>query len=181
MSHNDLTLAKNIKLLVLDVDGILTDGSLLYGESGETLKRFHTHDGMGVRLLMQTGVSVALITARRSAMVEKRAQELGIKHVFMGQDIKKPVFESLQNTLNLSANECAYMGDDLTDIPCLQLSGLAITVPNACELAKQHAQWITQNAGGHGAVREACEMILHAQNNYDTVIQQYLATRGYIV
>lgn len=151
-----------IKLLILDVDGILTDGRLWYAADGEALKVFHMHDGLGIKQLLQAGIHVAIITSRENKAVSSRATELGIRYVFQGQSDKMVPFKQLLSQLKLSENEVAYMGDDLPDLPVMKCASLAITVPNAVSAVQAQAHWKTKKLGGEGAVREVCDFILHA-------------------
>ena len=166
--------AKTIRLLILDVDGTLTSGVIYYGNQGAELKGFHIHDGMGIKLLQKAGIKIAVITAKKSEAVAKRMSDLNIEHVYFGQEEKLAAYENLKQTLQLSDNEIAYMGDDLPDLPLLRRVNLAITVPNAPLIIKQHADLITKKKPGKGAVREVCEFILEAQNHYQSVLQSYL-------
>jgi len=149
-----------IRLLVLDVDGVLTDGRVYYGPSGETLKVFYIRDGLGIRAVLRAGIEVAVISGRRSAMVTRRCRELGIKHVIQGEDDKLPALESLLERLELTADECACIGDDIVDVPMLKHAGLAFAVADAHPEACRAANRITQLSGGHGAVREVCDYLL---------------------
>lgn len=178
MELNDLNLAKDISLLILDVDGTLTDGSLFYDAQGESLKFFHVHDGMGIKLLQNAGITVAIITAHTSPSVIRRADDLSINYVFQGVKNKIQTYEKLKKELELTDDEIAYMGDDLPDLPIMKICKLAITMPNACAQVKQQAQWMTLRAGGFGAVREACEMILSAQGKLETAIQDFLEQKS---
>lgn len=166
--------AKPIKLLILDVDGVLTNGTLYYGPGVAHLKGFHIQDGLGIKLLQKTGVTVAIITAKQSEAVALRASELHITHIYMGRENKLPAYEELKHKLDLNDQQIAYMGDDLPDLPCLRRAGLAISVPNSSETLSQHVDFITTKKAGKGAVREACELIMKAQNSYEAVIQSYL-------
>jgi 3-deoxy-D-manno-octulosonate 8-phosphate phosphatase (KDO 8-P phosphatase) len=174
MKKQLLDKAKNIRLLILDVDGIMTDGLIYYGSDGLQRKAFHIHDGLGIRLLQQSGVKVGVISGKKSAGVEQRLNELNIEHIYLGHDDKLPVYQDLKTQLNLTDNQIAYMGDDLPDLPLLRRVNFAITVPLAPDIIKQHCHYITQTHGGAGAVREACEFILHAQNNYESMVKSYL-------
>lgn len=167
--------AKHIRLLILDVDGILTSSIIYYGSENITLKGFHTHDGVGIKLLQKTGVPVGIISAKTSDGVLKRADELNIEYVYLGQEEKIVAYEKLKIKLALDDHEIAYMGDDLPDLPILRRVGLAITVPQAPELIKQHVDIITQKKGGKGAVREICEFLMNVQGRFDSVIQSYFA------
>ena len=151
-----------IKLLILDVDGILTDGRLWYAQNGEALKVFHVHDGLGIRQLLRAGIHVAIITSCENKAVSSRATELGIQYVFQGQRDKMLPFRQLLSQLKMSESEVAYMGDDLPDLPVMQCVRLAITVPNAISAVQAKAHWKTKKLGGEGAVREVCDFILHA-------------------
>lgn len=166
--------AEGIKLLVLDVDGILTTGALYYLSDGTDMRGFHIHDGLGIQLLQKTGVTVAVISGKHSEAVVRRLAELKIEHTYLGHDDKIPAYEELKTKLSLNDDQVAYMGDDLPDLPLLRRAGLAITVPNAVEIIQQHADYITKTKGGKGAVREACEFIMKSKNQYQAVIQSYL-------
>jgi len=166
--------ARGVQLLVLDVDGVLTDGRLYYGPSGDELKAFHIHDGLGVKMLRATGVEVAIITGRTSRAVELRAENLGVPYVFQGVDDKLAVFEQLLQRLTLSAMAAAAMGDDLPDLPLLRRCGFAACVPEAPALVRSHSHYVADRPGGAGAVREVCELVMAAQGSLETSIQEYL-------
>ena len=163
-----------IKLLILDIDGTLTDGILRYGSTGVESRDFHVHDGMGLKLLRQSGVAIAVISAKQSAAVAKRLADLQIEHIYQGCENKIPAYEELKKTFNLNDNQIACMGDDLPDLPLLIRAGFAISVPNAPEIILQHVDYISQKKPGKGAVREVCEAIMKAQGTYEGVIQSYL-------
>ena len=166
--------AKALKLLILDVDGVLTNGLIYYDKTGVIMKGFHIQDGLGIKLLQKTGVTVAVISAKPAELVVKRLEDLHIKHYYLGHENKLPAYEELKNKLKLQDNEIAYMGDDLPDLPLLCRVGLAITVPNAAWPLSCYVDLITKNKAGKGAVREACEFIMKAQGQYDSVLQSYL-------
>lgn len=166
--------AKAIRLLILDVDGILTTGAIYYGKDGFEMRGFHIHDGMGMKLLQKANIQVAIISSKKSEAVERRMKELNVEHVYLGQENKLPAYEELKQKLRLTDNDIAYMGDDLPDLPLLRRAGLAITVPQAPEIIRQHVDYITKIKPGKGAVREACEFILEAQGQLQSVIQSYL-------
>jgi 3-deoxy-D-manno-octulosonate 8-phosphate phosphatase (KDO 8-P phosphatase) len=155
--------AARVRLVVFDVDGVFTDGCLYYGAGGEELKVFHVHDGQGVKRLLKSGVAVAVISGRESAAVARRMQDLGIAHVFQGDEDKLPIFERLLKKLSLGADEVACVGDDLPDLPLLARAGLAIAVCNALPEVRTRAQHVTQAGGGLGAVREVCDLIMAAR------------------
>jgi len=159
--------AKKIKLLILDVDGVLTDGRIVYSDSGEELKLFDIKDGHGIKLLMREGIRVAIITGRRSLAVEKRAADLDVKAVFQGVQNKIEAYEEILKSNSLVDTEVAAVGDDLLDLPVLKKCGLSFAVPGAAEEVKQGADFITKNEGGRGAVREVCEFILKAQGLWE--------------
>lgn len=171
--HSTLNRARQVQLLTLDVDGILTDGSLLLSEAGETLKTFNTLDGLGIKLLRQSGVEVAIITGRGSPMVSARAEALGIAHVYQHCDEKWRAVNELQALLHLDTAATAHMGDDLPDLGAMALGGFAITVPNAHPLLHERADYCTTRAGGQGAVREACDLILFAKGLLDEAVKVY--------
>jgi 3-deoxy-D-manno-octulosonate 8-phosphate phosphatase (KDO 8-P phosphatase) len=155
------------------VDGVLTDGALYYSSAGEEMKAFNIQDGLGIKLLQSGGVTVAIITGRRSAMVERRAQELGITHISQGAQDKLAAFERLLAETGLRADQAACMGDDLPDLPLLRRCALGITVPDAPEAVRARAALVTQRPGGHGAVREVCELILAAQGTLGHALEPY--------
>jgi 3-deoxy-D-manno-octulosonate 8-phosphate phosphatase (KDO 8-P phosphatase) len=166
--------AKNIRLLILDVDGVLTTGALYYGSSGFAMRGFHIHDGMGIKLLQKAGIEVAIITSKKSDAVAKRLEELGIRHAYLGQEDKRPAYQELKTKLQLDDTEIAYMGDDLPDLALLRRAGFAASVPNAPAIIQQYVDYITQKKPGKGAVREVCELILMAQGKLESVLQSYL-------
>lgn len=168
--------AKAIELLVLDVDGILSDGRITFSESGEELKSFNTLDGQGIKLLQSAGIAVAIITGRNSQIVAKRAADLGIELIAQGREDK---FTALQEMLASmpqppALERIAHMGDDLPDLLVMNKVGLALTVPNGHQEVKARAHWQSSRAGGHGAVREACDALLQAQNRYDAAIAKFI-------
>lgn len=166
--------AKPIRLLILDVDGVLTSGVVYYGTQGIEMKGFHLHDGLGMKLLQQTGVAIAVISGKKSEAVARRLNELHIEYTYLGHDDKRPAYAELKQKLQLEDQQIAYMGDDLPDLPLLRRVGLAITVPQAPAIIRQHVDITTKNPGGQGAVREVCELIMEAQGHYETVIQSFL-------
>ena len=167
--------AAQIRLVVFDVDGVLTDGSLFLGDDGQEYKAFHSRDGLGMKMLHRSGVEIGIITARESEVVRHRMASLDIEHVYQGRLEKLPAFEDLVAKLGLSAEQAAYVGDDVVDLPVLRRAGLAIAVADAHPLVKQHAHWQTPHPGGHGAARDVCELIMEAQNTLDTQLQRFLA------
>ena len=167
--------AARIRLVVFDVDGVLTDGSLFLGDGGEEYKAFHSRDGHGMKMLQEAGVELAVITGRTSRVVEHRMASLGIEHVFQGQRDKLPAFEALIARLGLQAAECAYVGDDVVDLPVMRRVGLAIAVQDAHPLVVRHAHWQTPSPGGRGAARDVCELILEARGDLERVLARYLS------
>lgn len=165
--------AAKIKLLILDVDGVLTDGIIYYGSEGMELKGFHIHDGLGMRLLQKADIKLAIISGKKSDAVARRLQDLNVEHVFLGHVVKLPIYENLKQKLQLTDEEIGYVGDDLPDLPLIRRVGLGVTVPNAPQELLQHADFTTEKLGGYGAVREVCELILKAQNKYDSVLESY--------
>lgn len=166
--------AKRIKLIVFDVDGVMTDGSLYLCDDGQEYKAFNSQDGLGMKLLKESGVDMAIITGRTSNVVVKRAENTGVAHFFQGVEDKLTAFETLAKDLGLDHTQCAFMGDDVVDLPPMLRSGLAITVPAAPQLVKRHAHYVTGKEGGRGAVREVAELIMQAQGTFDTQMAQYL-------
>lgn len=166
-------LAAKIKLLILDVDGVLTNGQFMLGPNGEEYKQFNTQDGQGMRSLMDSGVQIGIITGRNSPVVAQRAKDLGLQFLYQGRREKMSALKAMLSEATLTANQAAYVGDDWPDIPVMQHVGLAIAVNNACAETKQAAHYITQANGGAGAVREVCELLLKAQNTFAKIINSY--------
>jgi 3-deoxy-D-manno-octulosonate 8-phosphate phosphatase (KDO 8-P phosphatase) len=166
--------AKNIRLLLLDVDGIFTDGVLYLGEQEYNTKGFHIQDGLGIKLLIRTGLQIGIISGKKADYLPGRFQSIGIKHIYLGYEEKLPVYEQLKKKLNIADHEIAYMGDDLLDLPILTRVGLAVTVPDGNDAVKKYVHYITQRMGGRGAVREVCDLIMHAQGHYDSVLKSFL-------
>ena len=169
-----LARAARLKLMIFDVDGVMTDGTLYYSERGEEMKAFNVRDGLGVRMLQRHGVEVALITARSSRAVELRAANLDIAHVYQGVEDKRAAFAALLAQLGLAAEQSGYMGDDLADLSLITRCGFAATVPAAPEAVKNRVHYVTRAQGGHGAVREVSEIILRAQGALERAISAYL-------
>ena len=163
MEASTLERAKAIELLVLDVDGVLTDGSLFYGPDGEALKRFHVHDGAGIKTVLAAGIKVAVISARQSPAVQTRMRELGVEDVQQGCDDKLQALQGLMERLNVGPERVACIGDDLTDVPMMRNVGLSVAVLNAQQQAIDAAHYTTEAKGGHGAVREVCNLLLVAR------------------
>ena len=167
--------AADLRLLVIDVDGVLTDGTLYYGPDGEVLKAFHVRDGLGVKLLQRAGIPTAVITAKDGAPLERRLADIGVEHVWMGCEDKSGALDSLLERLGLDVASIGYVGDDLTDLPVLRRVGVPITVADAHSRVRAECAWVTQARGGRGAVREVCEGVLAAKGLLDAVVDDYLA------
>ncbi len=171
--------AVNIRLVIFDVDGVLTDGSLYIGvDDGQEYKAFCVRDGMGMKMLQATGVDIGIITAKKSPVVTNRMRELGIQYVFQGQRDKLVAFNQLCEQLRLEPQQVAYVGDDVNDIPVMLRVGLAIAVADAHFLVIKHAHWQTRTTGGRGAAREVCELIMQAQGTFATQIGNYGITNS---
>jgi len=166
--------AARVRLLALDVDGTLTDGRLRFGNDGSEIKAFHALDGQGLKLLRDCGIEVALITARSSELVARRAAELGIVHVHQGCHDKRAALRALCQILAIEPAQIAYMGDDLPDLPALDLAGLAVGPRNAHPWLHPRLHWMTSAAGGEGAVRMLCDLILDAQGRVEAIVQRFL-------
>ena len=166
--------AARIRLVLFDVDGVLTDGSLYLGDDGQEYKAFHSRDGHGMAMLKEAGVDIGIITGRTSQVVVHRMASLGIEHVYQGQRDKLPAFEALLAKLGISSDEVAFVGDDVVDLPILTRVGLAIAVADAHPLVVRHAHWRTPNPGGRGAARDVCELILEARDQLDALLRRYL-------
>jgi 3-deoxy-D-manno-octulosonate 8-phosphate phosphatase (KDO 8-P phosphatase) len=169
-----IALAKNIRLLVLDVDGVLSDGKLYFSNSGDEIKTFNSLDGHGIKMLQKYGVQVAIITGRTSNIVQKRAKDLGINLLIQGREDKRVALDELLETNPVELNQIAYMGDDLPDLAAIRSVGLGMCPSNAHAIVKEHSQWQSQYKGGEGAVREACDLILHAQDLLGASVAPYL-------
>jgi 3-deoxy-D-manno-octulosonate 8-phosphate phosphatase (KDO 8-P phosphatase) len=165
--------AEIIDVLVLDVDGVLTDGRIIIDDRGRESKHFNVRDGHGIKLLLKTGIEVVFLTGRTSRVVAHRAQDLGVREVDQGARDKVMIFEGMLIKKNMKAERVAYMGDDMVDIPLFRRVGLSITVADACEEARQAAHYVTEKEGGKGAVREVCEMILRAHGKWEEIAKKY--------
>lgn len=174
MTHDGLQRARRVKLIAFDVDGVMTDGTLFLGDDGQEFKGFHSLDGHGLKMLKGSGVELAIITGRTSRVVEHRAANLGITHLYQGAHDKLEIYQQLLAKLGLLPEETAYMGDDVVDLPVMRRVGLAISVPAAPDLVKAHSHYITSREAGRGAVREACEWLMRAQNTFDSMMAAYL-------
>ena len=161
--------------MIFDVDGILTDGSLHFGPEGEVIKTFNVLDGHGIKMLQQSGVATAIISARQSAIVARRASDLGIHHVYQGVHDKRSAFEQLLADTNLTADACGFAGDDVIDLPVLLRAGFAASVANGHPEVRSRVHYVAQAGGGSGAAREICDFILRAQGNYAAALAPYLA------
>ncbi len=163
--------ARNIKLVIFDVDGVLTDGGLYFSDDGREVKKFNSKDGLGLSWLAQTDITVAIITGRTSPIVADRMRALNINHVYQGRMNKLETYHNLLNALNLNHDQAAYVGDDTIDVAIMQECGLPIAVADAHDSAKNVAQWITEKKGGCGAAREVCDLLLTTQNKLDDVVK----------
>ena len=164
---------RRIKLLILDVDGVMTDGRIIIDDAGLESKHFDVRDGHGLKILMRYGIDVALLTGRKSRVVDHRAADLGITEVHQGIWNKREVFDDILRRRNLVAEETAYIGDDVVDVPLLRRVGFGVAVADACPEAIRAAGYVTEHSGGRGAVRETCEMILRAQGGWGDVAARY--------
>ena len=172
MNANDL--AKDVRFVVTDVDGVLTNGQLMFTAQGEQFKNFNTLDGHGIKLLQSEGIEVAVITGRTSDMVLKRATDLGIKTIIQGREDKWVPLKEMLTERQLEPKEVAYVGDDWPDLACIRRVGLGIAVANADAAVKDHADYITERRGGEGAFREVADLILKAQDRYDSLLENWL-------
>lgn len=175
LSADVVARAAKVRALVLDVDGILTDGRLLYANGGEETKAFHIQDGLGIKLVQGAGIKVAIITSRRSPALERRAKELGVERVWVGVEYKLEAFRLLTDALQIAPEQCAAMGDDLPDLPVLRRCGFSATVPEAPAVVQANVLHVTRRGGGAGAVREVCELLLASQGHWENALKPYLA------
>ena len=164
---------KNIRLLILDVDGVMTDGKIIIDDVGNEMKHFNVRDGHGIKMLMRHGIAVVLLTGRRSKVVEHRARELGITEVHQGAHDKLSIFEAILRSKSLRYENIAFIGDDIVDVPVLRRAGFSVAVADAAEHVKKCVDYVTHNSGGAGAVREVCEMILEAQDKWVDTVKRY--------
>lgn len=167
--------ARRVRLMIFDVDGVLTDGRIYYTDSGTEMKAFSTHDGHGMRMLMASGVSIAILTGRRSGVVSHRARNLGIVHVLQGVEDKRAAFLGLTANLNVHASQCGYMGDDVVDLPVLTRCGFAASTRESPEVVRGHSHFVATLPAGAGAVREVCEFVMKAQGTLEAAIAPFLA------
>ena len=165
---------QDVQVLVCDVDGTLTDGSVTFTANGDEHKTFNVHDGLGISVAIRHGLNIVFMTGRRSQMVERRATELGVTVVFQGIANKREAIETMANSMNLTMDAIAYIGDDLNDIPAMEQAGFVFAVNDASEYVRGNADYVVSKRGGHGAVREAIELILDAKIGMATVIDEYI-------
>lgn len=165
--------AQRVRIAIFDVDGVLTDGTLYYSDTGAEIKAFHVRDGQGMKMLQASGVQTAIITSRRSQAVALRARDLGIELLHQGVTDKLATCRTLLAHLSLETAAAAYIGDDLVDLTVMKLCGLAATVPEAPIAVRRHAHYVTAARGGHGAAREWCELIMHAQGTLEAQLSGY--------
>ena len=173
MKKNIKEKLKGIKLLILDVDGVMTDGRIIMDNEGKEIKNFNVRDGHGLKILQRYGIKVAILTGRQSKVVEHRAKDLDIKDVYQKVFNKKDVFEKIMKKHKLCPDEAAFIGDDIIDIPVLRRVGFSVAVADAADVVKKSVDYIARNRGGHGAVREICEMILKAQGKWPEIAAKY--------
>ena len=164
---------KKIKMLMLDVDGVMTDGRIIMDDEGHQLKNFNVRDGHGLKIIQRYGIEVVILTGRKSEVVNHRASDLEIKEIYQGALNKKEMFQKILQKHNLTAGFVAYMGDDIIDIPVLRQVGFSAAVADAVDVVKKSVDYVTKNKGGHGAVRELCEMILQIQGKWPEIAEKY--------
>ncbi|OCC14546.1 3-deoxy-D-manno-octulosonate 8-phosphate phosphatase [Dissulfuribacter thermophilus] len=178
MSHLDKEIifkkASSIRLLISDVDGVLTDGTIVYTDSGQEIKSFSVLDGLGIKLLMENHVEFSILSSRKSEATSKRARELGIKYCLQGVKNKLEAYNDLKAQMGLHDSEIAYVGDDLVDLPVLRVVGLSITVPNSPPPMKDFVHYVTKRPGGMGAIREVAELILKGKNLWSRVLNKFI-------
>lgn len=167
--------ARHIRLVIFDVDGVLSNGLLLFDTQGVEYKTFHVRDGHGIKLLQNAGVEVAVISGRRAESVRLRLEGLGVRHIFQGHEDKRSAFESLCQSLALQPREIAHVGDDLQDLPLLRRVGLAVAVADAHEAVLPHVHWVTSQPGGMGAAREVCDLVLRAKGAMDDILAGFVS------
>ena len=166
--------AKMVKLLLLDVDGVLTDGSITYSENGDEVKTFNARDGFGINILRKIGVEVGIITARKSLALERRIKDLSLSHVYQGVRHKVRAYEEIIESMKITDSEVAYMGDDWLDLPLITRVGLSVAVADAMPEVRELADFVTEMGGGRGAVREVCDLIIKAQGQKESLLTSYI-------
>ncbi len=164
-------LARQIKLVIFDVDGVLTDGRLYFGDDGQEYKAFYSKDGLGMKMLMKSGVEIGIITARNAPLVAHRMENLGIRHFYQGQSDKVPAYKAMMEKLKITPQQVAYVGDDLIDLPVMEQVGLAIAVADAHAEVIHRAHWTTPKAGGLGGARDVCDLLMGAQGTLQAMIE----------
>lgn len=174
LSDELLNKASEIRLLICDVDGVLSNGQVIIGNNGEELKTFNIKDGFGLKALQKFGIEIAIITGRNSKIVEKRCQELSITNLYQGHLDKEGAFQELCQKYSLEAHQVCHVGDDLPDLPLIQAAGLGVAVADGHWFVRDNADWVTKQNGGFGAVREICDLILYSQNNLADFLNTYL-------
>ena len=174
LDDDTIEIARQVKLLVLDVDGVLTDGGIYFDDSGKELKKFNSLDGYGIKMLLSSGFEVAVISSRSTPAVAHRMEGLGVKHCYQDQSDKNIKMQQILGTLSLNVDQVAFVGDDVIDLPVMKKIALPIAVANAHPFAKEHALLITENRGGNGAVREVCDFLLKAHSKYDDLMKSHL-------
>ncbi len=166
-------LAQAIRLIALDVDGVMSDGRVIYGNTGEETKAFNIKDGLGIKLAQSMGIEVAIITGRTALLLDRRAKELGINAVIQGREDKRAALQELADSRDINLMQCAYMGDDLPDLGAILAAGLGTCPADAVAEVKSHADWVSAANGGRGAVRDLCEVILKAQGHWPRILATY--------
>jgi 3-deoxy-D-manno-octulosonate 8-phosphate phosphatase (KDO 8-P phosphatase) len=164
---------KRIQLLLLDVDGVLTDGSIFYNDDGREIKSFNAKDGLGIKLVIQAGITVGIVTGRSSEALRHRCENLGIQYLYDGVEDKAGMLDKVATQTGIDAEHTAFVGDDLPDLPLMRRTGLSIAVADAHEIVRQKADWTTRVPGGRGAVREVCEALLKAKELWDEIAARY--------
>ena len=173
MNQDIIELAKKVRLLILDIDGVMTDGRIIYSIYGDELKFFDVQDGFGITLLNRVGIKSAIITAKKSRIVKARARDMKVAYVYQGYMDKAAAFKKILKRSRLAPEDICFIGDDLIDLPVLKRVGFAVAVVNAMDEVKAHAHYITSKMGGRGAVREICDLILKSQGKWDLATSKY--------
>jgi 3-deoxy-D-manno-octulosonate 8-phosphate phosphatase (KDO 8-P phosphatase) len=173
LNENVIRRIKTVTLLILDVDGVMTDGRIIMDDTGRETKNFNVKDGHGIKMLIRYGIDVVILTGRRSHVVEFRAKDLGIAEIHQGIHDKVSIFNEILRNRTLSRENVAFIGDDIVDIPLLKRVGFAVAVADATEEVKKSVHYVTRNVGGNGAVREVCDLILQCQGKWKDVLERY--------